>query len=208
MNPHAPIPAAVHSPGTRAAPQSGPVVAPQSGTVLVLGVGNVLYGDEGVGVHLIHHLRAKYRFPPSVTVMDGGVLGWNLLTVLADYDQVIIVDAVAAETGAVYRFTPHDIPPAIQYGKLSSHEWEVPELLWAMETHGDLPDTTLVAIGVDPAQTLSGGARTELSPLIRARLGALETVVISELERKGVGPVAVDERVKPHLDLLGLVRAS
>jgi hydrogenase maturation protease len=176
--------------------------------VLVLGVGNVLYGDEGVGVHLVHYLRRKYRFPAGVTLLDGGVLGWNLLQLLAEYRRVIIIDAVAAETGAVYRFTPHDIPASIQYGKLSSHEWEVPELLSAMEMHGDLPETALVAIGVDPAQTLQNGARCSLTPAIRARITALEAAVLVELEHKGYGPEAVDERVQPDLDLLELVRAS
>jgi hydrogenase maturation protease len=159
--------------------------------VLVLGVGNVFYGDEGAGVHLVHHLRRGYRMPPSVAVEDGGTLGWQLLNLIAAYPHVILVDAVAAPVGKVYRFGPGCVPDEIGYGKLSSHEWEVPDLLSAMELYGDLPDVTVVAIGVDPLEFSGGDVGVGLTPPVRSRLGALLTVVLAELERLGVQPEAL-----------------
>jgi hydrogenase maturation protease len=132
--------------------------------LLVLGVGNVFYGDEGAGVHLVHHLRSKYAFPPHVTVMDGGTLGWQLLHHIAEYDRVVLVDAVAAPPGKVYCFGRSDVPDEIGYGKLSSHEWEVPDLLTAMDLYGDLPEVTIVAIGVDPLGFGGGDVGVRLSP--------------------------------------------
>src|SRR5690606_17746718 len=120
--------------------------------LLVLGVGNVYYGDEGAGVHLMHYLRTKYVFPEGVDVVDGGTLGWHLLNLIAEYDHVVLVDAVAAPVGKVYRFDHETVPAEIGYGKLSSHEWEVPDLLTAMQLHGDLPEVTIVAIGVKPLE--------------------------------------------------------
>jgi hydrogenase maturation protease len=161
-----------------------------AGEILLLGVGNILYGDEGVGVALVNRLQARYRFPERLEILDGGTLAWNLLPLIAGREQVIVVDAVAAEPGAIYRFGLHDIPSAIQYGKLSSHEWEMPELLTAMEIHGDLPPTTFIAIGVHPLAEVSQSLRTELSPMIEARLGALESVVLQELQAHGIEPVS------------------
>jgi hydrogenase maturation protease len=161
-----------------------------AGEILLLGVGNILYGDEGVGVALVNRLQARYRFPERLQILDGGTLAWNLLPLIAGREQVIVVDAVAAEPGAIYRFGLHEIPSAIQYGKLSSHEWEMPELLTAMEIHGDLPPTTFIAIGVHPLAEVSQSLQTELSPMIEARLGALESVVLQELQRLGIEPVS------------------
>jgi hydrogenase maturation protease len=161
-----------------------------AGEILLLGVGNILYGDEGVGVALVNRLQARYRFPERLQILDGGTLAWNLLPLIAGREQVIVVDAVAAEPGAIYRFGLHEIPSAIQYGKLSSHEWEMPELLTAMEIHGDLPPTTFIAIGVHPLALVSQSLRIELSPQIEARLGALESVVLQELQRLGIEPVS------------------
>ena len=159
--------------------------------LLVLGVGNVFYGDEGAGVHLVHYLRTKYAFPPHVEIVDGGTLGWQLLNLIAEYEHVVLIDAVAAPPGKIYRFGKGEVPDEIGYGKLSSHEWEVPDLLTAMDVCGDLPDVTTVAIGVEPLEFTTGEVGVVLSPLIRERLEALATVTLRELARLGVEPTVV-----------------
>jgi hydrogenase maturation protease len=168
---------------------------PNAGSVLVLGVGNVYYGDEGAGIHLVHYLRTKYVFPHGVDVFDGGTLGWDLLNLMADYEQVVLIDAVAAPVGKIYRFTKDEVPSEIGYGKLSSHEWEVPDLLTAMDLYGDLPAVTIIGIGVDPLCFGVGEVGVVLSAAVRERLEALATVTLRELARHGVE--AVD--VRPEL---------
>lgn len=155
-------------------------------SLLVLGVGNVFYGDEGAGVHLVHYLRQKYDLPANVEVIDGGTLGWQLLNLIAEYDHVVLIDAVCAPPGKVYRFDREHIPDEIGYGKLSSHEWEVPDLLSAMDLYGDLPEVVCVAIGVRPLEFESGEIGVRLSDTVRERMPALATVVLRELEAQGV----------------------
>jgi hydrogenase maturation protease len=164
-------------------------------SLLVLGVGNVFYGDEGAGVHLVHYLRSKYRFPDGVAIEDGGTLGWQLLNLIAEHDHVILVDAVAAPVGKVYRFGPGEVPAEVGYGKLSSHEWEVPDLLSAMALYGDLPDVVVVAIGVDPLEFSGGDVGVGLGPVVRGRMEALASVVLQEMARFGVEP----DVVRPEL---------
>jgi hydrogenase maturation protease len=168
-------------------------------SVLVLGVGNVYYGDEGAGVHLVHYLRTKYAFPNHVDVIDGGTLGWDLLNLIADYEQVVLIDAVAAPVGKIYRFTKDEVPAEIGYGKLSSHEWEVPDLLTAMDLYGDLPAVTIVGIGVDPLCFGVGEVGVVLTEAVRHRLEALATVTLRELESLGVQ--AVDMRPELRADV-------
>lgn len=156
--------------------------------LLILGVGNVYYGDEGAGVHLVHHLRRKYDWPEGVDVVDGGTLGWHLLNLIAEYRHVVLIDAVAAPPGKVYRFGPGQVPDEIGYGKLSSHEWEVPDLLTAMELHGDLPSVSIVAIGVSPLEFETGEVGAVLSERIRSRMPALETVLLRELAEHDIEP--------------------
>ncbi len=159
--------------------------------LLILGVGNLYYGDEGVGIHFIHYLRRKYSFAAEVTLMDGGTLGWDLLATMAEYPQVLIIDAVAAVVGKIYRFGPHDIPEEVGYGKLSSHEWEIPDLLTAMELYGDLPEVTIIAIGVEPLGFQTADIGVRLSDAVRQRLEALETILLQELESCGLEPPVV-----------------
>lgn len=183
--------------------------------ILLMGVGNLFYGDEGVGVVLVNQLKEKYTFPERLEVVDGGTLAWNLLPLLSGREQVIVVDAVAAEPGEIYRFSLHDIPSAIQYGKLSSHEWEMPELLSTMELYGDLPPTTFIAIGVNSLAEVSANLQIQLSPLIEKHLETLERVVLRELESLGIplikndpfqdSPPAVHRKNDPLQDSLEAV---
>ena len=62
--------------------------------ITVLGVGNILFTDEGFGVRVIEALLEHYEFPDSVSVLDGGVLGLKLLGVISESDLLIVVDAV------------------------------------------------------------------------------------------------------------------
>lgn len=156
---------------------------------LVLGLGNVLYGDEGVGVHLLHRLRRGYRFPPGVDLKDGGVLGWHLLPLLAQYPRVLLLDALAGEEGAVYRFPPHALGNLAQYGKLSSHEWGILDLLLAMDLHGDRPgEVEVVAMGVLPAAIKGESLEFGLSPRVQERLPAMERVALEVLAGWGLHP--------------------
>ncbi|MBS3967087.1 MAG: hydrogenase maturation protease [Truepera sp.] len=168
---------------------------------LLLGLGNILYGDEGLGVQMLHHLRRKYRFSAEVALRDGGVLGWSLIPEIVAARRVIIIDAVAGEVGAIYRFTGRDLLSGKQYGKLSSHEWGVPELLSAIELHGDLPEVIIVAMGVSPIMQLSLG----LSEPVRARFRALEQTLLATLAGWGIAPQGVESATGP-LEAEELVR--
>ena len=59
---------------------------------LILGIGNVLMGDEGVGVHTIRALESK-NFPERIDVVDGGTGGFHLLSYFHDFDPIILIDA-------------------------------------------------------------------------------------------------------------------
>lgn len=73
-------------------------------TTLILGVGNIIQGDEGFGIHVARQLK-DVLLPGDVRVEEGGVGGFNLLGSLEGAKQVIVVDVMMT-----------DIPP----GKCSS----------------------------------------------------------------------------------------
>ena len=62
--------------------------------VTVLGVGNVLLSDEGFGVRVAETLDAAYDFPDDVQVLDGGVLGMELLRFVTGTEKLLILDAL------------------------------------------------------------------------------------------------------------------
>ena len=83
--------------------------------VLALGIGNVMFSDEGVGVHLCRYLEKKYNFTSSkhtINFIDGGTLAQQLIPIIASFDYLIVfdcVDANDAEIGDVYFFDFNDV---------------------------------------------------------------------------------------------------
>ena len=72
---------------------------------LVLGVGNILFSDEGIGVRTVERLQRYAALPDNVVLMDGGTLGIRLMDAIMDCDVLVVVDAVlgGGEPGTIYR---------------------------------------------------------------------------------------------------------
>lgn len=121
---------------------------------LVLGLGNVLMGDEGIGVHVVRALERR-KLPEGVKCLDGGTGGFTLLEPLEDADRIVLVDAAADGNplGTVTRTTPRfsrDYPPT-----LTAHDVGVKDLLDIFYMRGGLRDVVLYAITIDPRQPIS-----------------------------------------------------
>jgi len=143
----------------------------------VLGLGNVLMGDEGVGVHVVRSLE-KHTLPVNVECLDGGTGGFVLLEPLQSAGRVLIVDAAADGNppGTVTRTTPRfsrDYPPT-----LTAHDIGVKDLLDVFYIQGGGPDVVLYAIAIDPQQPismeLSAGAAKAAEEAVARILAELE----------------------------------
>lgn len=150
--------------------------------IMVLGVGNILFTDEGVGIRVVERLQSEYRFPPRVSLVDGGTLGIHLLGVISEADDLIVVDAVrnGGEPGALYRFEGEEVPKRVR-AKNSLHQVDLLEALTLCQALDKTPDT--VILGVEPRDIESLGV--ELTPTVAERVEDLIRMVLDELHRLG-----------------------
>jgi hydrogenase maturation protease len=157
-----------------------------AGNVLVLGLGNVLCGDDGAGVVVVHRLREGYELPPGVQVLDGGTLGMSLLAIVADADDLVLVDAVAADApaGTLLRIEGDDVVTTVAE-RLSPHQVGVADLLTAARFVDRYP-RRVVVLGVVPESIELGLGRT---PAVERALPALLDRVLDELRARGVDAV-------------------
>ncbi|KAB0582898.1 HyaD/HybD family hydrogenase maturation endopeptidase [Campylobacter sputorum] len=119
--------------------------------ILILGIGNVMFSDEGIGVHLCKLLEKNYTFRSdthTITFIDGGTLAMQLIPIIVKYDYVIVIDCIDAKDGNigdVYFFDYDDMPKKINWSG-SAHEVEMLQTLQYMELMGDIPKTKIVGI--------------------------------------------------------------
>lgn len=118
--------------------------------VLVLGIGNILFGDEGIGVHLSNLLKLNYRFSStkhSLDIIDGGTLAQGLIPLITSFDYVLLLDCINANggnIGDVFFFDFAEIPQNINW-QGSAHEVEMLQTLKMIEIFGDLPTIKILA---------------------------------------------------------------
>lgn len=142
----------------------------------VIGVGNVLFGDDGFGVRVIWELQKN---PPSgADLIDGGSLGLDLLDLLQSYWRVIIVDAadMALPPGTVKTFAPDDVRSIAPDDRLSLHSTDILGVIELGKALGEtLADVTIVAVQPDFV-----GPKDGLSDVVaRALPAAVEAVTLS-----------------------------
>ncbi|MDR3762944.1 MAG: hydrogenase maturation protease [Acidobacteriota bacterium] len=145
--------------------------------LLILGIGNLLLGDEGVGVHAVQQLE-RMELPPEIACMDGGTGGFHLLEAMQQAERLVIIDAAAADDapGSIARLRPRyasDYPPT-----LTAHDIGLKDLLSAFHLLGDNPDVRLIAITIDPHQDLG----MELSPVIQQAAEQAVAMVLEEVD--------------------------
>ncbi len=126
---------------------------------LVLGLGNVLMGDEGIGVYVVRALET-HALPADVECLDGGTGGFTLLEPLENADRILLVDAASDGNpiGTITRTTPRfsrDYPPT-----LTDHDVGMKDLLDMFYIQGGHHEIILYAITIDPQQPI----RMSLSP--------------------------------------------
>jgi hydrogenase maturation protease len=143
---------------------------------LVLGLGNVIMGDEGVGVHVVRALE-QHALPANVECLDGGTGGFTLLEPLQSAGRIILIDAAADGNppGTVTRTTPkfsRDYPPT-----LTAHDIGVKDLLDVFYIQGGGPDVVLYAITIDPKQPIS----IDLSAVIAKAADVAVAEILAEL---------------------------
>lgn len=144
--------------------------------LLLLGVGNVLMGDEGVGVEVVRGL-SEGPLPEGVVCLDGGTGSLQLLGPLLAAERVVLVDATAdgRPPGTLTRSTPRfsdDYPP-----RMTAHDIGLKDLLDAFYLMGREPRVTLYTISIDFPQEI----RVGLSPAIRDALPGIAGAIRREL---------------------------
>ncbi len=143
---------------------------------LLLGLGNMLLGDEGVGVHAARALMNE-EFAGDVTILDVGTAILDALPAIEEADSIIIVDAVKADgqPGTIYRMPFDDFlrPQCIA----SMHGFDLSRVL-ALTKKAEPPE--VLVIGVEPARI---DWSLDLSKEVSAVLPAVVELIRQEIKQ-------------------------
>jgi hydrogenase maturation protease len=163
--------------------------------ILVLGLGNDLYGDDGIGPFAVRRLREEWlaggsSLEPSVAVdfVECPLSGAGLLEVVRGYDALLIIDTILKsrpETGRIHLLDAADVRdvPAP-----SPHYISVPQTLALGRLCGLTMPETVRVVAVEAADLFEVGPG--LSPAMRARLQDILAAARGALRELAAGSAA------------------
>jgi hydrogenase maturation protease len=152
--------------------------------IVIGGIGSVLLGDDGIGPYIAALLEARYRFDDSITVVDLGTPGLDLVAHLSGIDALILIDSVAngSEPGTVTVYRREDIlrngPAPV---RMDPHSPALSESLLIADLAGEGPND-IVLVGVSGEQY---EACSSLSDTVRKAVARAVKVILTELDRMG-----------------------
>jgi hydrogenase maturation protease len=156
-----------------------------SDKTLILGIGNVLWADEGFGVRCVERLAERYSFGPEVHVLDGGTQGLYLLPFLDGARNLLVFDAVdyGLAPGTMKVVEDGEVPAFMGAKKMSLHQTGFQDVIATAQLMGICPER-LCLIGVQPEELEDYGGG--LRDIVAAQIDPAVDIGIAKLDGWGV----------------------
>jgi hydrogenase maturation protease len=147
-----------------------------SNATLVLGIGNLLMGDEGIGVHVVRRVE-RLALPEGVQCLDGGTGSFVLLEPMQAARRIVLIDATVdgLPAGTVRRLEPRF---SAEYPRtLTAHDIGLKDLLDAFHMLGSPAEVVLFAVSIAPLHEMGD----ELTPALAAHVDEIVRQVVAEV---------------------------
>ena len=147
--------------------------------VALIGMGNIMFHDEGVGTYLAKYIEANYELPENLEIVDGGLLGFSLMTYYQEFDKILIVGISSKEgkAGSISRYSGEEMM-AMGSTRQTANEVELTMMLEICsfhETMGDVEFVTMIPEDiVDVCNGLTDTVLNQMPALLRDTLVALK----------------------------------
>ncbi len=106
-----------------------------------------MFHDEGLGIYLTKYIEENYHIPKNLTVLDGGGLGFTLMTYYQEYDKVIVVGTTSREgkAGEVFAITGEQMMAEGAIKKTAT-EVEITMMLEICSFHEEMGEVELISM--------------------------------------------------------------
>lgn len=155
--------------------------------IVVLGIGNLLWADEGFGIRCVEALGQRYAFAEHVQLVDGGTQGLYLLHYVQAARQLLIFDAIdyGLPPGTLKVVEDDEVPRFLGAKKMSLHQTGFQEVLSLAQLTGHYPERVLL-VGCQPEELEDYGG--SLRPSVRLALEDALALGLQALRDWGAEP--------------------
>ncbi len=145
--------------------------------MIVLGLGNLLLSDEGVGIHVVNALIERKSLP-GVELVDGGVAGFSLISLIEEHERAVLIDAVNAPLppGTVISLLPGEVGKK-RGDRFSLHDFTVRDVLDLLVIRDTMPEMIILGIVPEDIHTY----RIGLSETLERKFNEIVEKIVNEV---------------------------
>jgi len=116
--------------------------------VALIGSGNAFFKDEGMGLYAAKFLKENYEFAPAIEIVDGGTLGFRLMPLLLEFDEVIIINTASDDNKKIGEISIKTTDEFLDGTliKKTANEVEISEMLQICALNENVAETTVISI--------------------------------------------------------------
>ena len=152
--------------------------------IALIGIGNIMFHDEGLGAYLVKYIEENYAIPVCLTIVEGGTLGFTLMTYYQEYDKIIVVGTGSKEgpVGTIFSESSEEVINNDSATRQTANEVEITMMLEICSFHEDMGEVQLITMVpediIDVRNGLTDSVLSHMPKLVDATLEELENSVI------------------------------
>ena len=143
-----------------------------------------MFHDEGLGAYLVKYIEKNYEADPNLTIVEGGTLGFTLMTYYQEYDKIIIVGTGSKEgpVGTISSENAEEVMANESATRKTANEVEITMMIEICSFHEDMGEVQLITMV--PHDIIE--VKNALSPEALEHMPALVDATLQELENSGI----------------------
>ncbi|MDQ7042909.1 MAG: HyaD/HybD family hydrogenase maturation endopeptidase [Sulfurimonas sp.] len=171
--------------------------------IALIGIGNILFHDEGLGAYLVKYIEENYEKPQNLTIVEGGTLGFSLMTYYQEYDKVIVVGTGSKEgpVGTISSENADEVMSNEGATRKTANEVEITMMIEICTFHEDMGEVQLITMVPHDIIEVKNG----LTPEALEHMPKLLDATLDELKKSDIYLV---RKNSPHVSYEAIIESS
>jgi hydrogenase maturation protease len=152
--------------------------------IALIGIGNIMFHDEGLGAYLIKYIEENYEAHPKLTIVEGGTLGFTLMTYYQEYDKIIVVGTGSKKggVGAISSENAEEVMANENATRKTANEVEITMMIEICSFHEDMGEVQLITMTPQDIIDVKNG----MTPEALSHMPKLVDATLNELASSGI----------------------
>ena len=161
--------------------------------IALIGIGNIMFHDEGMGAYLVKYIEENYIVPSNLTIVEGGTLGFQLMTYYQEYDKIIVVGVGSKEggVGTISSENAQEVMANESGIRKTANEVEITMMIEICSFHENMGEVQLITMTPQDIIEVKNG----LTPEALCSMPKLVETTLKELANSGIDLIPNDKNV-------------